>query len=118
MKIKVTFEDIFNVESEEAAYDAVIKYCHDVCTYEDVTAFVFEEVEDHAQIIRRGWKTKRLPVDASKFRQRLFVAQENKLKSSLLTLRTVVNGMPDEYKETYVLNLLDMCEETIKKIEE
>ena len=131
MKIKVTFEDIFNVESEEAAYDAVIKYCHDVCTYEDVTAFVFEEVvgntliefgprqiamqyERHAQIIRRGWKTN----DASKFRQRLFVAQENKLKSSLLTLRTVVNGMPDEYKETYVLNLLDMCEETIKKIEE
>ena len=48
MKIKVTFEDIFNVESEEEAYDAVIKYCHDVCTHEDVTAFVFEEVEDHA----------------------------------------------------------------------
>ena len=124
MKIKVTFEDIFNVESEEAAYDAVIKYCHDVCTYEDVTAFVFEEVEDHAQIIRRGWKTndRRIHLEtrrhASKFRQRLFVAQENKLKSSLLTLRTVVNGMPDEYKETYVLNLLDMCEETIKKIEE
>ena len=47
MKIKVTFEDVFNVESEEAAYDAVIKYCHDVSTYEDVTGFVFEEVEDH-----------------------------------------------------------------------
>ena len=49
MKIKVTFEDIFNVESEEAAYDAVIKYCHDVSTHEDVTAFVFEEVEDHVE---------------------------------------------------------------------
>jgi len=117
MKIKVTFEDIFNVESEEAAYDAVIKYCHDVCTYEDVTAFVFEEVEDHVEVSPK-LRNEQTEEYASKFRQRLFVAQENKLKSSLLTLRTVVNGMPDEYKETYVLNLLDMCEETIKKIEE
>jgi len=75
MKIKVTFEDIFNVESEEAAYDAVIKYCHDVSTHEDVTAFVFEEVEDHVEsqhfdsvgdpeIIRSQLKPKS---DASKF---------------------------------------------------
>jgi hypothetical protein len=45
MRIKITFEDILDVENEEQAYDLLIDYCKEVAKNEDVTAFVFEEVE-------------------------------------------------------------------------
>jgi hypothetical protein len=45
MKIKVSFEDVFDVEDEEQAYDLLIDYCNEVAKNEDLTAFVFEEVE-------------------------------------------------------------------------
>ena len=45
MKVKVTFEDVIEVENEEQAYDLLIDYCNEVAKNEDVTAFVFEEVE-------------------------------------------------------------------------
>ena len=45
MKIKVTFEDVIEVENEEQAYDLLIDYCNEVAKNEDVTAFIFEEVE-------------------------------------------------------------------------
>ena len=44
MKIKITFEDVFDVENEEQAYDLLIDYCNEVAKNEDVTAFTFEEV--------------------------------------------------------------------------
>jgi len=44
MKIKITFEDVFDVENEEQAYDLLLDYCNEVANNEDVTAFVFEEV--------------------------------------------------------------------------
>tara|TARA_R110000796_G_C14230516_1_gene395910 strand:+ start:328 stop:513 length:186 start_codon:yes stop_codon:yes gene_type:complete len=46
MKIKVTFEDIIEVEDEEQAYDLMIEYCHEIAKNEDVTAFNFEEVKE------------------------------------------------------------------------
>jgi hypothetical protein len=47
MKIKITFEDIFdNLESEEQAYDVLLDYLNDCVRNEDVTAFKFEEVEE------------------------------------------------------------------------
>ena len=45
MRIKITFEDIFEVENEDQAYELLIDYCNEVAKNEDVTAFVFEEVE-------------------------------------------------------------------------
>jgi len=45
MKIKITFEEVFDVENEEQANDLLIDYCNEVAKNEDVTAFVFEEVE-------------------------------------------------------------------------
>jgi hypothetical protein len=45
MKIKITFEDIFEVDNEEQAYGLLVDYCNAVAKNEDVTAFVFEEVE-------------------------------------------------------------------------
>lgn len=44
-KTKVTFEGLFDVDTKEEAYDAIINYCHDVYRDQDATAFVFEEVE-------------------------------------------------------------------------
>ena len=46
MKFKVTFEDVIEAETEEDAYDEMIKYCYDVHNNEDVTAFNFEEVKE------------------------------------------------------------------------
>ena len=47
MKIKITFEDIFdNVESEEQAYDILLEYLNDCVKHEDVSAFQFEEVKE------------------------------------------------------------------------
>lgn len=47
MKIKITFEDIFdNLESEEQAYDVLLDYLNDCVRNEDVTAFKFEVVEE------------------------------------------------------------------------
>tara|TARA_Y100000033_G_scaffold13450_1_gene12440 strand:- start:566 stop:712 length:147 start_codon:yes stop_codon:yes gene_type:complete len=46
MKFKVTFEDVIEAETEEQAYDEMIKYCFDVHNNEDVTAFNFEEVKE------------------------------------------------------------------------
>lgn len=47
MKIKITFEDIFdNVESEEQAYDILLEYLNDCVKHEDVTGFKFEEVKE------------------------------------------------------------------------
>ena len=46
MKFKVTFEDVIEAETEERAYDEMIKYCFDVHNNEDVTAFNFEEVKE------------------------------------------------------------------------
>tara|TARA_R100001509_G_scaffold158548_1_gene123845 strand:+ start:1253 stop:1390 length:138 start_codon:yes stop_codon:yes gene_type:complete len=45
MKFKVTFEDVFEAETEEEAYDQLIKYCFDIYNNQDVTAFNFEEEE-------------------------------------------------------------------------
>ena len=44
MRIKVTFEDILDVENEEQAYDLLIDFCNEVAKNEDVTAFTFEGV--------------------------------------------------------------------------
>ena len=46
MKFKVTFEDVIEAETEEQAYDEMIKYCFDVHSNEDVTAFNFEEINE------------------------------------------------------------------------
>ena len=47
MKIKITFEDIFdNIESEEQAYDILLEYLNDCVKHEDVSAFQFEEVKE------------------------------------------------------------------------
>ena len=46
MKIKVTFEDVIEVENEEQAYDLLIDYCNEVAKNEDVTAFNFEPLPD------------------------------------------------------------------------
>ena len=46
MKIKVTFEDVIEVENEEQAYDLLIDYCNEVAKNEDVTAFNFETLPD------------------------------------------------------------------------
>ena len=46
MKIKITFEDIFDVESEEQAYDILLEYLNDCVKHEDVTGFEFEEVKE------------------------------------------------------------------------
>jgi hypothetical protein len=47
MKIKITFEDIFdNVESEEQAYDVLLEYLNDCVKHEDVTGFNFEKIEE------------------------------------------------------------------------
>ena len=46
MKIKVTFEDIIEVEDEEQAYDTVIKYFSEVVEYGDLTTFNFKEVKE------------------------------------------------------------------------
>tara|TARA_B100000085_G_scaffold196401_1_gene180126 strand:+ start:159 stop:305 length:147 start_codon:yes stop_codon:yes gene_type:complete len=46
MKFKVTFEDVIEAETEEQAYDEMIKYCHEIGYTADVTAFNFEEVKD------------------------------------------------------------------------
>ena len=45
MKIKVTFEDIFNAENKDELYDAVIEYLLYVVKYQDLTDFNFEEVK-------------------------------------------------------------------------
>ena len=45
MKIKITFEDVIEVENEDQAYDLMIDYCNEVAKNEDATAFIFEEVE-------------------------------------------------------------------------
>jgi len=46
MKFKVTFEDVIEAETEEDAYDEMIKYCYEIGFNADVTAFNFEEVKD------------------------------------------------------------------------
>ena len=46
MKIKVTFEDIIEVEDEEQACDTVIKYFSEVVEYGDLTTFNFKEVKE------------------------------------------------------------------------
>ena len=46
MKIKVTFEDIFNAENKDELYDAVIEYLLYVVKYQDLTDFNFEEVKE------------------------------------------------------------------------
>tara|TARA_R100001510_G_C7656594_1_gene216778 strand:+ start:7584 stop:7748 length:165 start_codon:yes stop_codon:yes gene_type:complete len=46
MRIKVTFQDVFEVENEEEAYDLMVEYCYLVGRNKDVTGFNFEEFED------------------------------------------------------------------------
>ena len=46
MKFKVTFEDVIEAETEEQAYDEMIKYCHEIGYTADVTAFNFEEIKE------------------------------------------------------------------------
>ena len=46
MKIKVTFEEVFDVQNEEEAYDTVIKYFSEVVEYGDLTTFNFKEVKE------------------------------------------------------------------------
>jgi len=46
MKIKVTFEDVIEVEDLEQAYDVMIEYCNETAKYEDVTGFNFEPLPD------------------------------------------------------------------------
>ena len=41
---KVTFTDLIEAESEEAAYASLLNYLGSVVEYADVTAFEFEEV--------------------------------------------------------------------------
>ena len=45
MRIKITFEDIFEVENEEQVYDLLIEYCREVAETGDVTAFNFEDYQ-------------------------------------------------------------------------
>ena len=45
-KFRVTFQDVIEAETEEQAYDEMIKYCFDVHNNEDVTAFNFEEINE------------------------------------------------------------------------
>lgn len=49
MKIKVTFEDILDVEVEEQAYDEVLKHCSEIVETGDLTSFNFEEVKEEDQ---------------------------------------------------------------------
>lgn len=44
-KYLVTFKDTLEANSEEDAYDELIKYLQDVVRYEDVTPFDFKEVK-------------------------------------------------------------------------
>jgi hypothetical protein len=44
-KFLVTFKDTLEANSEEDAYDELIKYLRDVVRYEDVTTFDFKEVK-------------------------------------------------------------------------
>ena len=53
MKFKVTFEDVIEAETEEDAYDEMIKYCFDIHNNEDVTAFNFEEVKEDEERIHK-----------------------------------------------------------------
>ena len=46
MKFKVTFEDVIEAETEERAYDEMIKYCYEIGSNADVTAFNFEEIKE------------------------------------------------------------------------
>ena len=47
MKIKITFQDVFdNIESEEQAYDILLEYLNDCVKHEDVTGFKFEKIEE------------------------------------------------------------------------
>jgi len=46
MKVKVTFEDIIEVEDLQHAYTVVTEYCNHVANFEDVTAFNFEPLPD------------------------------------------------------------------------
>jgi len=46
MKVKVTFEDVIEVEDLEQAYDVMIEYCNETAKYEDVTGFNFEPLPD------------------------------------------------------------------------
>jgi hypothetical protein len=46
MKIKVTFQEVFDVQNEEEAYDTVIKYFSEVVEYGDLTTFNFKEVKE------------------------------------------------------------------------
>tara|TARA_B110000483_G_scaffold7021_1_gene8269 strand:- start:415 stop:555 length:141 start_codon:yes stop_codon:yes gene_type:complete len=46
MKIKVTFKEVFDVQNEEEAYDAVIKYFTEVVEHGDLTTFCFAELDD------------------------------------------------------------------------
>ena len=46
MKVKVTFEDVIEVEDLEQAYDVMIEYCNEIAKYEDVTGFNFEPLPD------------------------------------------------------------------------
>jgi ATP-dependent Zn protease len=41
----VSFTDIIKAESEEEAYEEMLKYLKDICKYEDLTAFEFSEEE-------------------------------------------------------------------------
>jgi len=44
-KFQVTFTDIIEAETEEEAYEQIIKYCFEVADSGDVTAFEFLNVE-------------------------------------------------------------------------
>lgn len=44
-KFKITFNDIIEAETEEQAYDELLKYLSNMVRYEDVTAFEFEPVK-------------------------------------------------------------------------
>ena len=50
MQIKVTFKDVFYVESEEHAYEALLEYLANCITHGDVTAFNFEEMKEGEDI--------------------------------------------------------------------
>lgn len=45
-RYKVTFKDIFEVESEDEAYDVLLDYLAEIVRYEDVTAFDFKEIQE------------------------------------------------------------------------
>jgi len=44
-KFNVTFEDVFEAESEEDCYEILLDYLNDCVNYEDVTAFEFNEAK-------------------------------------------------------------------------